>query len=139
MWPFKKKVRTDPATGVFNEMAGTFHQLWSHKIQPDIGGASEFAYESLAIAPSSPIGTGVPLRKPFAPLQPQTYFDYGVTLAGQPTQAGGIYGARLFDPDNPTAAQLPGQLSPLASMNIVAIRAQPFATNDPFPDHMRGL
>lgn len=141
MWPFRKKPPSTPVAAVFGLGPGSFHQHFEQKVQPDIGGASIFAYESLALVPMSPIGAGVTLHDFIRPVGTDTpsYYDYSVKTVGLPTQAGTIYGQALFDPNNPDANSLPVQnVSPLVHFNLPITRAKPIATNSPFPQDMRG-
>lgn len=76
-----------------------FHAVWVRKMLPDPG-AQNYAYETLALAPMTPIGPGIATRRPlFPPMNsPQPYVTQQGVLVGIPTTAGQIYGAPLYNP-----------------------------------------
>lgn len=78
---------------------GVFQAVWEKKRQPSPG-AQAYAWETLGLAPFSPIGPSVNVRKGISPLAgiEQPVSLQAVVLNGVPTNAGQIYGQALFDP-----------------------------------------
>lgn len=77
-----------------------FGLVWERKRQPSPG-AMQYAYESLALAPTTPIGAGVAVRRPLAVDQgEQLYVGQSVPVQGIPTVAGTVVTQPLFVPDS---------------------------------------
>lgn len=93
------KIKLDPGNAGFNEMPGTFAVEFARRELPGYGNTPQYAYESLALSPSTFIGAGVragSFSRAFQPpqiVQQQTYHINGIPLT-----AGQIVGQPLYDP-----------------------------------------
>lgn len=122
--------RVDP-----NDGYPDYKAVWERKAMPDPG-AQNYAWESLGLEPFSPIGPGVRVRIGITPLFSQIYTQQAGFLTGIPTTAGQMFGQPLFDPAAPGSGytvSLPGQGSPLATINIPSNTNAPIGVNDPNP------
>lgn len=126
----------------FSFAPGTFHNVFEKKPQPDLGGAGEYAYESLALEQYTPIGPGTAVRQQIRATQPGgLWFSSNQVWAnGVPTTAGQIAYQPLVDP------QLNGGYNPpditlgypdAAGFNLVRQFAPMTEFNDPSPYGIR--
>jgi hypothetical protein len=135
------------AAGFLHEPDYTFKNVWERKRLPDEGTLS-YAYETLALYQTTPIGPGVSVRQPdpvriFTP--PSYESTQALAIAGIPLQAGMLYGQPLFDAsgnpvDVPGAEPIPAQAGwnlPIAQMPLDY--RSPGLPNVPFPQHIKGL
>jgi hypothetical protein len=95
------------------------HYVWERKRLPDEG-AMSYAFETLQLVVHSPIDGAVRVRKnlgvPFPQMEGQIWITQQGVTNGIPSMAGGIYGARQYNPDGSLA-----DLGPSADMNMFAI------------------
>lgn len=140
--PFRKKDVNivDPGATPFKTLPTPgYEQVWERKAMPDPG-AQNYAFETLQLAPFTPIGPTERTRQPLVPTSPQIYVNYGALLSGMGTIAGQMVGQPLFDPNVPGNGYTsgnPNSYSPLAFMNIPADRSGPLPTNSTAPDRLR--
>lgn len=78
--------------------AGLYQGVWEKKRQPSPG-AQSFAWESLGLAPFTPIGPSIHVREGIRPMAGvmQPAVGQAVWLDGVPTTAGQVYGQGLYD------------------------------------------
>jgi len=78
---------------------GLYQGVWEKKRMPSPG-AQAYAWETLGLAPFTPIGPAVTTRVGIHPLPgtPQPVSLQAVPLDGIPTTAGQVIGQPLFDP-----------------------------------------
>jgi hypothetical protein len=75
----------------------TFHQVWEQKRLPGPG-VQNYAYETLALAPTTPVGPGVGIDEQIVPFHEPMYAYQAVPLQGIGTVAGTFQLQPLFDP-----------------------------------------
>jgi hypothetical protein len=128
MWGRKKK---DAGNAGFTqrEVIG-YKRVWERKRLPDPG-SQNYAYETYALAPLSPISSAVAIRgAPPRLYEQQIYVGQSVSLDGIPTTAGQIVTQPLYNTETGGfVSAFPVPLSPLSGINYVAIRADPIPTN----------
>ncbi len=130
---FKAKVNptADVDNNRFMDKWG-YKQVWERKELPSPG-AMNYAYETLALKPDSPISGAVAQRKTFSLFGPQVYKYQDAWLAGVPLVSGQIFGQPLYDPQSGyVGGNMPHSNGDLVSANIVADRMGPRPTNAPF-------
>jgi len=126
----------------FSFAPGTFHMAFERKMQPDPGGALDYAYESLALEQYSPIGPGTAVRQQIRPTQPGGLWQSTnqVWQNGVPTTAGQIAFAPLVDPAQ-NGGYTPSDITlgypDAAGFNLVRQFAPMTQFNDPSPYGMR--
>lgn len=98
---FARKPKKQTITEGGSRKSGWFHMFWERQPMPDPG-AMNYSYESLGLAPFTPIGAGVTTRQPMMPIgeRPQPYYQKAVILNGIPTTSGTMVLSPLFDPQN---------------------------------------
>jgi hypothetical protein len=120
---------------------GTYHAVFERKVQPDAGGAANYAWESLDLAQFTPIGAGTAVRRQLRPTQPGgLWFEANQVWAnGIPTRAGQLGNAPLIDPG--AGGYVPPDISlgypDSAGFNLVRERALMTHYNDPNPYAIR--
>jgi hypothetical protein len=98
MFARKPKKRTVTEGG--SRRSGWFHMFWERQPMPDPG-AMNYSYESLGLAPFTPIGPSVTTRQPINPIseRPLPYYNKAVVLNGIPTTSGTMVLSPLYDPN----------------------------------------
>ena len=126
----------------FSFAPGTFHLVYERKNQPDLGGAQDYAFESLALEQYTPIGPGTAVREQIRPTQPGGLWVQSnqVWNNGVPTVAGQIAYQPLIDPDK-NGGYTPPDITlgypDAAGYNLVRQFAPMTAFNDPSPYGVR--
>jgi hypothetical protein len=111
-----------------------YKAVWVEKELPSPR-AMNFAYESLALAPESPISGAVAQRQQLSHFSAGQLYQFQTAwMDGIPTISGNIIGQPLYDPQSGYVT-LPRyeHTSDLVAANIVADRVGPRPTNAPFP------
>lgn len=93
--------RKKPAAIIPLDRRGPFHAVWGNKRgNLPTPGMDAYAYETLGLAPTSPINGAVAVRMQIRAEQPQQpYVTLAVPVQGVPLVAGQVYGQPLYDPD----------------------------------------
>lgn len=88
---------------------GLYQAVWEAKKLPSPG-AMNYAYETLGLAPFSPIGPTIRTRQPIIPMAQQQVVQTGqaVILQGMPTVSGQLVKGPLYDPATGTVGA-PGE------------------------------
>ena len=107
----------------------TFHQVWEKKRLPGPG-VQNYAYETLALPPFTPIGPGVGIETQIVPFEEPMYAYQAVPVQGIGTVAGTFQLQPLFDP----AVGYSGPISPFVMpasvfLNQANANLDPAATN----------
>lgn len=132
-WFFKRK---DADANAFED-APSYRMQWERKPLPSPG-AMNYAYESLALAPQSPISGAVEQRQFFRVCSgPQLYQFQTGTLNGIPLVAGQAIMQPLYDPSTGYVRGEPIGAEPRTQINIPVAFPTPIPTNDPFPQQMK--
>lgn len=100
--------------------AGGFKIVYERKELPGYGSAQQYALESYGLPPFPPSGPSITVRQPLGPgTNAPLYHLHSVPLAGIPLQAGMLYGAPLFDPNNPGGFVGTGPVNRVYVPNVV--------------------
>ena len=82
---------------IIGKIGAGFAAVWSHRPGLGEGNSPEFAYESLALYPRSPISSAVACGT-LTHFTPQVWNAQTIRLDGMATSAGQIEPPRLYDP-----------------------------------------
>lgn len=119
---FKRKRADADNNGFFDDPG--YHQAWERKELPGPG-AMAYAWETLGLAPLTPIGRGIVAYLAVRAVGPQVYMPFkSITVVGIPTMAGQMALQPLYDPETGYGP------SPLHDLNPYPASPK-FGNNDP--------
>lgn len=130
-WTFIRGTGKDADKNRFLDEPG-YKMVWERKTLPGPG-AMNYAYESLALPPQSPISGAVAQRMQLRPTAQQVYKYQDGIMIGVPMVAGQVIMQPLYDPAVGYTGGRSEQTSILTALNIPVHTPAPVATNDPFP------
>jgi len=129
-----KQTGKDADKNRFQDQPG-YKMVWERKTLPGPG-AMNYAYESLALPPQSPISGAVAQRQQLRPTAGQVYKYQDGLMIGVPMVAGQVIMQPLYDPNSGYVAGQPIGVSPRTAMNIPVQFPEPISSNNPFPTNI---
>jgi hypothetical protein len=145
VWPFRSEVAPDAIVPVKFDFPGLYHGVHERKGQPDVGGAREYAWESLALAEFSPIGPSVAQREHWrvTAISGDWFPAQQLAQSGIPTQSGQLVGQPLFDPNGGgsgfSGPDFTTGMPSSIRWNDVALYGHMDRKNDTNPQNRRGV